>query len=72
MQYIHTHGHLHCDIKPDNFLLGIGSNVLYTIDFGLARDLDVTEGHGIRDDRPLGGTARYASCNGLASILTTD
>lgn len=65
IQYIHTHGHLHYDIKPDNFLPGIKiyGNVLYTIDFGLARDLDATKGHGIRDDRPLGGTARYASLN---------
>ncbi|EXU96339.1 protein kinase [Metarhizium robertsii] len=65
VKQIHEHGYLHCDIKRDNLLLGIGhnSNVLYTIDFGLARDLDATDGLGTRDNRPLGGTTRYASVN---------
>ena len=65
VKYIHDKEFLHCDIKPDNFLLGVGNNgnILYTIDFGLARNIDAVEGHGIRDDRPFGGTARYASLN---------
>lgn len=56
--------YLHRDIKPDNFVMGTGKqgNVLYTIDFGLARELPV------RQDRPRGnaalcGTVRYASIN---------
>jgi casein kinase 1 delta/casein kinase I family protein HRR25 len=65
LKQIHDNGYLHCDIKPDNFLLGTGNNgnILYTIDFGLARDFDATDGFGVQDNRPLGGTDRYASLN---------
>ncbi|KAG6035480.1 hypothetical protein E4U41_006073 [Claviceps citrina] len=65
LRYIHEKGFLHCDVKPDNFLLGTGrnGNIIYTIDFGLARDFEADDGRGIMDNRPLGGTTRYASIN---------
>lgn len=52
-------------ISLKSYHLGIGDNgnVFFTIDFGHAINLDATEGHGIQDDRPLGGTTRYASLN---------
>ncbi|KAF5020419.1 hypothetical protein F66182_7546 [Fusarium sp. NRRL 66182] len=66
IEYIHSKGFLHHDIKPENFLMGVGrqGNTLYTIDFGLAKDLrgrdtDRQQGSG----RPFGGTRRYASLN---------
>lgn len=39
VEYIHSKGFLHGDIKPDNFVMGTGKhgNTLYTIDFGLAQ-----------------------------------
>jgi casein kinase 1 alpha len=56
------------DIKPDNFLMGIGRhcNKLFIIDFGLAkkyRDSRTRIHIPYRDNKNLTGTARYASIN---------
>jgi serine/threonine protein kinase len=39
IEYVHSKGYLHRDIKPDNFLMGLGrkANQVYLIDFGLAK-----------------------------------
>lgn len=56
---------LHRDIKPDNFTLGIGrqGNILYTIDFGLAKEFSDDEQYKGYQGLPLGGTISYASVN---------
>ncbi|KAJ9161136.1 Casein kinase I isoform delta [Coniochaeta hoffmannii] len=63
IEYIHTKGFLHRDIKPDNFLMGIGrqGNTLYTIDFGLAKEFSDAERCKNAEGLRLGGTRRYAS-----------
>ncbi|KAJ3694524.1 hypothetical protein LUZ60_010004 [Juncus effusus] len=68
IEYVHSKGYLHRDIKPDNFLMGLGrkANQVYIIDFGLAkRYRDATTNRHIpyRENKNLTGTARYASCN---------
>ncbi|XP_061336549.1 casein kinase 1-like protein 3, partial [Gastrolobium bilobum] len=40
IELLHSKGFLHRDIKPDNFLMGLGrkANQVYMIDFGLAKE----------------------------------
>ncbi|XP_076921442.1 casein kinase 1-like protein 9 [Bidens hawaiensis] len=68
VEYMHARSFLHRDLKPDNFLMGLGrkANQVYIIDFGLAkkyRDLQTHRHIPYRENKNLTGTARYASVN---------
>lgn len=73
IEYVHNRNFIHRDIKPDNFLMGIGRhcNKLFLIDFGLAkkyRDSRTRQHIPYREDKNLTGTARYASINAHLGI----
>jgi len=70
IEYIHSKSFIHRDIKPDNFLIGMGnqSSHIYMIDFGLSkkfRDPKTHEHYQFSQGKSLTGTARYASINAL-------
>mmetsp|Transcript_36352 Transcript_36352/g.73280 ORF Transcript_36352/g.73280 Transcript_36352/m.73280 type:complete len:348 (-) Transcript_36352:133-1176(-) len=68
IEFVHSCGILHRDIKPHNFLMGVGerSERVYIMDFGLAkrfRDFESGEHIPCARKRGVTGTVRYASLN---------
>ena len=69
IEFVHSKGIIHCDIKPDNFVVGIEDpDVIYLIDFGLGQKYKSNKtGKHIEFGFTgyMTGTARYASRNAL-------
>lgn len=69
---MHSKNLLHRDVKPENFLIGLGSkaSTIYIIDFGISQPyLDEKKNHiPCKENKNLIGTARYASINSHLKI----
>ncbi|RHY30963.1 hypothetical protein DYB32_003878 [Aphanomyces invadans] len=68
LEYCHSKNFIHRDVKPDNFLIGLGkrAQICHVIDFGLAkkyRDPKTHQHIPYRENKNLTGTARYVSIN---------
>lgn len=67
LEFMHSKNFLHRDVKPDNFLMGVGKKAhkVYLIDLGLAKRYVGKDGKHIpyKEGKNLTGTARYASVN---------
>lgn len=61
LQYIHSKGYIHRDVKPANMLMGveIQGNTVYVTDIGLAEEIENSN----RQSHRVMGTLRYASIN---------
>ena len=73
IEFIHSKNFIHRDVKPNNFLMGLGKkgNLVYIIAFGLAkkyRDARTHQHITYRENKNLTGTASCARINTHLSI----
>ena len=77
IEYVHSKSFIHRDIKPDNFLMGLGkrANQVNIIDFGLAKKYRDPKTHlhiPYRENKNLTGTARLRASTRTSASNSPD
>ena len=73
IEYIHSKNYIHRDIKPQNFLIGKdnnGENIIYLIDFGLAKKYRSSRGNHVKYSikNQITGTPNFCSLNAMKGV----
>jgi casein kinase 1 len=76
IEFLHSKGFIHCDIKPENFALNLDNNenkdtIVYLIDFGLAEpyiNLKTKEHRQQKEKKGRKGTMDYCSINSHSEL----
>lgn len=69
VQYIHSKGYLHRDIKSQQILTGKNARILYLTDYGLSRKFEANNYHiAYQGSCPRVGNATFASINSHSGI----
>jgi serine/threonine protein kinase len=76
VEFTHARSFIHRDIKPDNFLMGLGkkANQVHIIDFGLAKKYRDPKSHihiPYRENKNLTGRDIMCGCK-VSSLLYTE
>jgi serine/threonine protein kinase len=72
LEFIHSFGIVHRDLKPQQFLVGTGNNILYLVDYGLARKFMIDGNHiPYQNNCSRAGNSTYASLNNHLGIHQT-
>lgn len=69
LETLHSRYYIHRDVKPENFMMGIGSrqHIVYITDFGLSEKYFIDGEHLRQAPDTLTGTAEFASLNAHSS-----
>ena len=69
VEYLHSKGYIHRDLKPQQFLLDQANSMIYLVDYGLAKKFLIAKNHiPFQTHCPRAGNSTFASLNNHMGI----